>query len=225
MVTSPQDYSIVYRNSSTFVFDPLIEMVYRAFGLPEAAVKKLYRPTSSGEKHGPGDHPKKEVVNISHDIIVTEMRGKQTNRHAVRVKKQLDHMISLQSICSRFSTDRTGSSTVVSLLKLSFIMITATGQTAFFGEALSDSDPFLAEAFVEFDKFVWQIFYRAKVFWGKDMTEPKSRLLKAFEAYSEMPMDRKLDMPPFLQNWETQCKKAGLRSSEIATLMLILNFG
>ena len=226
MLTDPQDFSTVYRNATTFTFDPLVEQVYRAFQLPEAAIQKLYcTPSSSGAKSGSPNPLENGVVNFSHQMIVVEMRGKQTHRQSLKVARQLDSMIDLESICSRFSTTRDGSSTVVSLFKLCSIMVTAAGQAPYFGDALSDIDPSLPEAFADFDKLCWQIFYRPPMFWSKQMTKCKAKLLKALEAYSRKPMEQRSDMPLFLQNWEVECKKAGLHHSEIAIIMLIQYFG
>lgn len=38
-------------------------------------------------------------------------------------------------------------------------------------------------------------------------------------------MEQRPDMPQFLQNWEVERTKAGLRSSDIAIIMLIQYFG
>lgn len=88
-------------------------------------------------------------------------------------------------------------------------MVTAAGQAAYFGDALSDIDPSLPEAFVNFDKLCWQIFYRPPIFWSKQMTNCKTKLMKALEAYSRKPMEQRPDMPRFLQDWEIECIKAG----------------
>lgn len=226
MLTDPQDFSNVYRNAATFTFDPLVEQVYRAFQLPEAAVRKLYRkPLSSGAKPVSSNPPRKDAVNFSHQMIVVEMRGKQTHSNYIKVARQLDSVIDLEYVCSRFSTIREGSTTVVSLLKLCSIMVTAAGQASYFGDGLSAIDPSLPEAFVEFDKLCWQIFYRPPLFWSKQLTKCKTRLLTALETYSRKPMEQRPDMPQFLQSWETECTKAGLRSSDIAIIMLIQYFG
>ena len=223
MLTDPRDFSNVYRNAATFTFDPLVEQVYRAFQLPETAIRKLYRTPLS--KSGSPSPPEKDAVNISHEMIVVEMRRKLTHSHALNVTRQLESMIDLESICSRFSTIRDGSCTVVSLFKFCSIMVTAAGQAAYFGHALSDIDPSLPEAFVDFDKLCWQIFYRPPIFWSKQLTDCKTKLMEALEAYSRKPMEQRPDMPRFLQNWEIECTKAGLRSSDIAIIMLIQYFG
>lgn len=213
-----------------------MEQVYRAFQLPEAAIQKLYRQPSlssetKSESWSPNPAPapaeKDSSVNISHQMIVVEMRGKQTNRHshAMKAARQLGRMIDLESVCARFSTVRNGSSTVVSLFQLCSVMVTAAGQASYFGDALSAIDPGLPEAFLDFDKLCWQIFYRPPMFWSKELRKCKTRLLQALEAYSRKPMDERLDMPQFFQRWEIECTKAGLRSSEIAIIMLIQYFG
>lgn len=226
VLTDPQDFSNVYRNAATFTFDPLVEEVYRAFQLAEATIERLYRTPSSSHAHSGSFRPsEKDAVNVSHETIVVEMRGKSTHGHRLKAKRQLDSMIDLESICSRFSTTRDGSSTIVSLFKLCSIMVTAAGQAAYFGDALSKIDPSLPEAFVDFDKLCWQIFYRPPIFWSKQMTKCKTKLLKALETYSRKPMEQRPDMPQFLQTWEIECRKAGLCNSDIAIIMLIQYFG
>ena len=226
MLTDPQDFSNVYRNAATFTFDPLVEQVYRAFQLPEVAIRKLYQtPSSSGAKSGSANPPGKGAVNTSHEMIITEMRGKRTQSHPLTAARQLQGIMNLESICSRFSTVQHGPSTVVSLFKLCSITVTATQQAEYFGDALSDIDASLPEAFMVFDKLCWQIFYRTPVFWSKQMTDCKAKLLKALEAYSGKPMEQRSDMPQFLQNWENECRKAGLCNSDLAILFLIQYFG
>jgi hypothetical protein len=122
-------------------------------------------------------------------------------------------------------TIQDGSSTVVPLSKLCSIMVTAAGQAAYFGDALSDIDLYLPEAFMNFDKLCWQIFYRPPILWSKQMTKCKTKLLRVLEAYSGKPMEQRPDMPQFVQNWEIECTKAGLGSSDIANIMLIQYFG
>ncbi|KAL8724158.1 MAG: hypothetical protein Q9181_006952 [Wetmoreana brouardii] len=70
VLTDPQVFSNVYRNAATFTFDPLVEQVYRAFQLSEAAIRRLYRtPLSSGAESGVPSPPAKDAVNISHQMI------------------------------------------------------------------------------------------------------------------------------------------------------------
>lgn len=158
-------------------------------------------------------------------MIVVEMRGRQTHSHHLKTKSCLDSMMSLERICSRFSTIKDKSSTVVSLFKLCSIMVTTAGQVSYFGNALCDIDSSLPETFMDFDKLCWQIFYRPPIFWSKQLTTCKTKFLTALEAYSRKPMEQRQDMPQFLKNWEVECTKAGLCSSDIAIVMLIQYFG
>ena len=226
VLTDPQDFSEVYRNVATFTFDPLVEQVYRAFQLPEKAIRRLYcRPSASSGKSRSLGPLEKGFRNVSHEKIIVEMRRKQTRGNALKAKKQLDSMMSLDRICSRFSTTMDKSSTVVSLIKLCSVMVTAAGQALYFGDTLSEIEPSLPETFVDFDKLCWQIFYRPEMLWSHRLTACKTKLLKAFETYSKKTMEQRQHMPQFLQDWEVECKKAGLCSSDIAIIMLIQYFG
>lgn len=189
-------------------------------------MRKLYRKASSSNATSETSKlPEKDAVNISHNMIVVEMRGKQTHSVPVKVARHLDGVMDLQSICSRFSTLGDGTSTVVSLFKICSVLMTAAGQAHYFGDALSAIDPSLPEAFVDFDKLCWQIFFRPPMFWSKQLKELKAKLLTALKAYSNKPMEERSDMPQYLQSWETECRKAGLHDPEIAILMLIQYFG
>jgi hypothetical protein len=98
----PQNFSNVYRNAATFTFDPLVEQVYRAFQLPETAIRRLYRtPSSLDATSGSSSPSKKEVVNFSHEMIVVEMHRKQTHGHSLEVSRQLESMMDLENICLR----------------------------------------------------------------------------------------------------------------------------
>ena len=226
MLTDPQDFSSVYRNAAAFTFDPLVEQVYRAFQLPDAAIRRLYcTPSSPDEKSPSHTPPRNGKVNISHEMIVVEMRRNQTLGHSLKTMKQLDSMMDLESICERFLTTQHGSTTVLSLSQFCSIMATSAGQASYFGNALSEIDESLPETFVDFDKLCWQIFYRPPILWSKQLTKCKAKFLKALEAYSKKPTEERQDMPQFLKNWESQCIKAGLRNSDIAIIMLIQYFG
>lgn len=226
MLTDPQDFGAIYRNGATFTFDPLVEQVYRAFQLPETAIRRLYcTPWSSSTKTGSPNTTQKDSVNISHGMFVVAMRGKQRQSHALKAKSQLDSMMSLERICSRFLTIRDDSSTVVSLYKFCSVMVIAAGQASYFGNTLPEIDPSLPETFLDFEKLSWQIFYRPPILWSKRLTACKTKLLKAFEAYSKKPMEQRHNVPQFFQNWEVECSKAGLLSSDIAILMLVQYFG
>ena len=226
VLTDPRDFTNVYRNAATFTFDPLVEQVYKLFQLPETALQNLYRKASSSTATSETPNlPEKDAVNISHNMIVVEMRGKQTISPPEKTVRHLECVMDIQSICSRFSTLRDGTSTVVSLFKICSVLMTAAGQAHYFGDTLSAIDPLLPEAFVDFDKLCWQIFFRPPIFWSKQLKERKAKLLTALEEYSNKPMEERSDMPQYLKSWETECRRAGLNNSEIATLMLIQYFG
>lgn len=234
VLVDAQDFSTVDRDAATFTFTPLVPQVCRAFQLPEAAIRKLYGSPSSSLSGTTSEGPtsklaekEKRAVNIGHQMIVVGMRGKQTHSHANKVARQLEKMVNLESICSRFSTvrDRDESSTVVSLHKLCSIMVIAAGQASYFGDALFEIDPTLPETFAEFDKLCWQIFCRPSMFWSKELTKGKIKLLQALETYARKPMEERSDMPPFFQKWEMECRRVGLGNSEIAIVMLIQYFG
>ena len=224
--TDPQDFSTVYRHAATFTFDPIVEFIYRAFQLPEAAMRKLYQqPLSSGLKNGSPDSSKNNAVNISHKMLLAGMRGKFYHNTYIQTAEQLRGMMNLEKICSRFSTTRKGSSTIISLLQLCSITVLTLGQTSHFGSVLADIDSTLPEAFLEFDKLCWQIFQRPRILWSKQLMICMSKLLKALEAYANKPMEQRPGMPKFLQNWETECRNSGLDDSDLASLMLIQYFG
>ena len=203
-----------------------MEQVYKAFQLPEDSIRRLYcTPSASNEKSGSPNSLETDVVNISHEKIIVHMRGQQNFSHAFKAKRQLDSMMSLERICSRFSTTKDESSTVVSLFRLCSVMVTAAGQEAYFGNVLSEIEPSLPENFVDFDKSCWQIFYRPSIFWSKQLKESKKKFLNALETYSRKPIVQRQDTPQFLQNWDVECRKAGLCDSDIAIIMLIQYFG
>ena len=201
-----------------------MQYIYGVFHLPKAVIRKLYRqPSPSDAKYGKPN--KNGLVNISHKMLVGEMRGKHDSSGFIDTTRLLHNMIDLDNICSKFSTIRDGPSTVVSLMDLCSTMIITTGQASHFGRALSEIDPSLPEAYVEFDKLCWQLFHRPAILWSKQLRECKAKLLAALEAYSRKPMEQRPDMPHFLQNWEIECRKLGLSESDIAKLMLIQYFG
>ena len=226
VLTDPQDFSTVYRNGATFTFDPLVEYIYRVFQLPEATIQILYRkPLSPGARYEPSNPPKMDAVNIPHKILLVEMRGKHPHSQYVQTTRQLRSMIALENICSRFSTIRDGSTTVVSLFQFCSIVMITIGQASHFGCALSDIDSSLPDAFLGFDELCWQIFHLPPILWSKRLVKCKTQLLKALEAYSRKPLDQRPDMPQFLQNWEIESMKLGLRNSDIAIFMLVQYFG
>ena len=225
MLADPRDFTIVYRNAATFTIDPLVDQIYKLFRVPETAVRKLYcKASSSNASSRTSNLPEEDAVNISHKMIVVEMRGKQTHSPPERAARHLESVMDLQSICTRFSTLRDKTSTVVSLSKICSVLMTAAGQAHYFGDALSAIDPLLPEAFVDFDRLCWQIFFRPPIFWSKQFKECRAKLLTALEAYSNKPMEERSDMPQYLQNWEAECRRAGLLESEIAILMLLHYF-
>lgn len=226
MFTDPQDFSTIYRHAATFNFDPLVEYIYRVFQIPEASIRNLYRkPMSSGQEHKSSDPPNNNAVNVSHKMMLVEVRGKHHCDTYTKIAEQLRRSMNLETICSRFSTTRDGSSTVISLLQLCSIMVIRLGQDSHFGSALSDIDSSIPDAFLEFDKHCWQIFQRPPILWSKQLRKVMTRLLTALQAYSSKPMDGRPGMPQFLKNWETECRNSELHDSDLAKLMLIQYFG
>lgn len=226
VLTDPQDFNTVYRHATTFTFDPIVEFIYRAFQLPEAAMRNLYQqPLSCGLKNGSSDSSNKNAVNISHKMLLVGMRGKLHHNTYIETAEQLRSMMDLEKICSRFSTTRKGSSTVISLLQLCSNTVLTVSQASHFGSALANIDSTLPEVFWEFDKLCWQIFQRPRILWNKQLTICMDKLLIALEAYANIPIEQRSGMPKFLQNWETECRNLGLSDSDLALLMLIQYFG
>jgi len=227
VLTEPKDFVEIYRNGSIFSFDFLVDQVYRAFLVPDDAINKLCRTPEPGEKTPYPNPLGKSCVNIGHEMLITELRGKQSYDFAEKVKSTVAEMMDLDKICSRFAAPKSGKGNAleVSLFDLCGVMVISAGQTAYFGKELSEIDLHLPEAFMEFDKLCWQMFYGYPLFLSKPMTRSKGQLLRAMEKFLDIPAEKRPGMSWFVRNWEAVNRYAGLNSREIATIMLIQYFG
>ena len=100
-----------------------------------------------------------------------------------------------------------------------------SSQKAYFGDCLSEIEPHLSQAFVDFDTRGWQLIYHYPRCFSKEMHAAKDKVVHALAAYFDLPPARKKDAALTIQLYETGTRELGLTSQEMGALMMSLFWG
>lgn len=165
-VTSPQDVSIIYRNTTTLGFDEFVRDTMLSLGASHDGVRKMYESPRYGDDHTPG----KENANRLHKILAHA--GEDYYRQQLlpgdpleRLWANIEHRIFL-SLCFegfRFPEQCTVSvgedTKTLSLLPWCREILIRSVTGAVFGDRLLQLEPRLVDIFTDFDDNSWQLTY------------------------------------------------------------------
>ena len=110
----------------------------------------------------------------------------------------------------------------VSLLQWTSQTLVESSTTAFFGPALLDIDPNIADTFFQFDNKMWKLLYSVPPPWSNDMLATKKKLHTALVTYLNLPKEQRKGEAWFVRTYENEMRARGIGSDDIARCLTMV---
>ena len=228
IITDPQHVSEVYKNSSTLSFDIFLRNIMAEFGSSNSAINKIFRlPICFTE--GKFSHEGKNTSQLAHDFQLRQTHGQDLKLLGKLVEKLFRKSLrpdQLDRFCVKnLAFGKHMPESIISLKTWTAEVFINAGQTAYFGCRLQEVDPTLSQALIRLDELSWQVFYQYPRVLRPELNRVSERIRKSLKMYFEMPIGERQAPTWFTQALETEYRKAGLDSEDIAAQMLFLYWG
>ena len=114
--------------------------------------------------------------------------------------------------------------TTISILQWTKAALLDAGTAALYGDQLIDIEPDFIQHFSAFDHNSWMLLYHYPKFLSDPVNIPKRKVLEAFTAYFELPVEKRRGVAEFLQTIEAEQRKISLDNRDIASSAFIFYF-
>lgn len=224
MVTMPQQFSEVYKNTTALSFDLFVRELHQGFSMSPTGVEKMWEVPMAHEKHRkpPG---RKHLVDRSSDFHRLQLLpGPQLEELNERFISRIEHGTKWSNVPKSCVLSSTADEMTVSLYRWCGEVLVDAATRAFYGDVLIDSEPRLIHDFLEFDEHSWMLLYQYPSIFAKVMTAPRERVMQAFDRYVSMPAQQRQDATTYTKSLEAEQTKAGMKSRDIAIGFQIWHF-
>lgn len=224
IVTDPQHTKQVYKNNETLSFESFVQDLFRSNGYSSAALKATYTRLP---KDKPG-FPNPSGVSFGSFVQKMHMHqlyaGKELSQLEQNFCTWFDQSLcfrTLKTACSQYGTVNLDGSLELPLGQWCDLLITRSGEFAYFGDALSRVNPDLAQDFLVFDELGWQVLYQYPSFLSRKMARARSQVQRTFERYLQIPPDRRAEGGAvwLINAMETEARALGVGDDDIAILL------
>ncbi|KAL8938263.1 MAG: hypothetical protein Q9211_003292 [Gyalolechia sp. 1 TL-2023] len=208
IITSPQDMSLVYRNTKTLSFDDFIRDLHVAFGMSSLGRGKMW-DASQGKclVHQANDFHREQLHPGPHLLSLTQKLLEQFER-----RLGLDDVLTTGNLVTREGHQpRT-----VSLYRWCADVMVPAATIAFFGEALLRVDPQLLSDFHAFDEDSWMLTYRYPAFLARKMSQGRQKNKEAFTRYFELSPKDRPGACHYVRAFEARLREVAMASSDMA---------
>lgn len=229
-ITSPEDVSTFYKNSTTLSVDLVVADVTETFGVSKASVEKFYTPPTSKREdfaaHAIGmDNPDLKELAKLNMIFWHEQLVPGPHYYAMQ-SKFLDLMnaaMKPENLSGRFVMSSNPDGTkVVSLLSLTEEILVDAAIRAFFGDAIFDLNPNLIEDAGRFDRESWKLWYKYPN--AADMAKAKARMLDTVSKWLALPEEKRPGACFLVEQFITTERAVKFPEKDIAEMLCIVIF-
>ena len=227
VVVSPTDTSQVFKDNSSFAFDPFIDTIYRGVAnISDEGNNILWRTPEDGfvSLH---PNPKGRVLVHTGNALLHKqlLEPKALQQLTERVLCYIERTTRWDSF---FETSILSSNAKVKVVSLHCwcrdVLIEAQSR-AFFGEHLRELEPRMTSIFDEWDINSWMILYQYPKYIARAATKPRDQLVKALTRYLDAPREKRSGGVPFVNELEDEERHAGLSSEDSARILMIILWG
>lgn len=227
VLTSPTHSSQVFKDETSFAFDPFIDTIYRGVAnVSNEGNTILWRTPTQGFVSLHPNPKKKVLVHTGNALLHKQLLNPQSLH--VLTEKVLSYIGETLQWESFFHTSVLSSradTKVVSLHCWCRDVLIEAQSRAFFGDYLRELEPRMTLIFDDWDINSWMITYRYPKYMAKAAIEPRDRLIKTLTRYLDTPREKRSGGVPFVQELEDEERNAGLSNEDSARILLIILWG
>lgn len=225
ILTSPEDVSTLFKDTSAFTFDIAVADFMGQFGCAKQTALDVYqRPRSEDDdpaiKLGYQNPSGKSMAHLNNDYLHLQFAGKQSVEVIDKVCGLLHEWTSEKHLEGPAVLSTTGDAKTVSIYKWSQEVLMQVATRGIFGVELLEQSPNLFTDFLYFDEENWRLWYKAPG--SKPVNDAKEKLVDAFEQYMSIPREERPDMAPVIDYYERTKLVKGIPKRDIATILSML---
>ncbi|KAL8921810.1 MAG: hypothetical protein Q9208_005567 [Pyrenodesmia sp. 3 TL-2023] len=216
LVTKPEHYAEVYRNTASLSFDKFVRGMHESFLMSPPGVEKMWEVPMAHEKHlAPAG--RKHLLQRSTDFHRLQLLpGPRLEELNARFLTSIGRGTKWSNLPKSCILSSTSDSMVVSLYTWCGEVLVDAASRAFYGDVLVDTEPQVIRDFLAFDEYSWMSLYQYPPYFAKAMTAPRDRVMEAFNRYVALPAERKQDSAYYTKALEEEQIKAGMSSRDRA---------
>ncbi|KAI4218530.1 MAG: hypothetical protein L6R36_008905 [Xanthoria steineri] len=216
IVTSPQDVSAIYRNTTTLTFDEFVRDMMLSFGASEEGVRKMWESRRTGGNVG---SLHKVLAHAGEDYYRQQFHpGDRLNDLWSNIQDRLSASLQWNAITSDKLLSAQHDVKTVSLMDLCQDVLFSSATSAVFGDRLLQLAPKLLKAFIVFDDESWKLTYKLPPFLAKEMHKARQEIFAALQSYFALPRDGRTGATWVVDILETEMRRIGLEEHDIAAL-------
>ncbi|KAL8728925.1 MAG: hypothetical protein Q9181_005173 [Wetmoreana brouardii] len=208
IITSSQDMSLVYRNTTTLSFDEFIQDLHVAFEM-SASGRRIMWDQSKG----------KCLLHVGTDLHRAQLHpGEHLDDLTQALLKQIEQRLTWDQVLAyRHRLVREDSKqNTLSLYDWCASVLVPAASVAFFGEALLRINEHLTEEFLAFDEDSWMITYRYPRFLARNMHYSKDRNMEALICYFRLPLQDRPGACYYVKSLEARKRAAAMSDRDMA---------
>ena len=217
----------VFKDTSGLPFEIFLHNIMAEFGSSQSAILKIFRVLENQSQMDMKSTPK-NVSQIAHDLQVRQTSGPNLRILGKHIKEFFESNLLLEGMphsypCSFYleGLDRSH----VSLKKWTAEVFINAGQRAYFGDRLMELDLTMAQSLMRLDDLSWQVFFRYPRFLRPQLNLVSKTIRSTLNKYFSLPMDERRSEAWFTQALESEYRRVGLQTDDIASQMLFLYWG
>ena len=224
ILTSPDDLSEVYRNTSTLTFDGLVRTIHKGVAnVSPEGFKTLWRTPAEGYEPLHPNPMGKVLVHYGNDIQHAQLLPGQrledlTHSFLRLIQENMRWNHFRETSVLKSNADEK----VVSLHHWCLEVLVDSATRAFFGEYLLELEPSLTQTFKAWDENSWMMTYQYPLFLAKAAVQPRDRLINALTQYFEAPQEKRKGEVYLVRELEDEQRHAGLSNSDSARIFMII---
>ncbi|KAL8726423.1 MAG: hypothetical protein Q9181_006052 [Wetmoreana brouardii] len=208
IITSPQDVSAIYKNTTTLTFDEFVRDMMLSFGVSEEGVRRMWESPRTvgnvGSLH-------KVLAHAGEDYYRQQFHpGDCLDDLWVNIQDRFSASLEWNAITGRSVLSKEGDSKTVSLMRLCQQILLASVTCAVFGDRLLQMNPNLLQAFLAFDDDSWKLTYKLPPLFAKDMHKAREQIFAALQSYFALPREARTGATWVVHVLEDEMRKIGL---------------
>ncbi|KAL8969942.1 MAG: hypothetical protein Q9197_004074 [Variospora fuerteventurae] len=216
VILSPHDALKVFKDTTSFAFDPFIDRLYRGTAnVSNEAHSVLWRTPQDGFK-SLNPNPKSDV------LLLDPTRLQQLTEKVLNLVNELlrwDTFFKSSVISSSADTK------VVSLHCWCRDVLLEAQSQAFFGGYLNEVEPQMTLILDEWDWNSWMMTFQYPSFMARAAIKPRDQLIGALTRYLKAPPEKRSGGVPFISELLDEELNAGLSVEDSARILLIILWG
>ena len=227
VIMSTSDATQIFKDESSFSFDPFIDMIYRGVAnVSDEGNDILWRTPKEGFISLHPNPKEKVLVHTGNALLHKQLLELDSLRELTeKVLSYIDETTQWDTFFPTSVLSSTPDTKVVSLHCWCRDVLLEAQSRAFFGDYLRELEPNMTLIFDDWDINSWMVTFRYPSFMAKAAINPRNRLIRTLTRYLETPLEKRSGGVPFVKELLDEERQAGLSSEDSARILVIILWG